>query len=63
MVSKAVPPTLMVVGEKVLEIVGRDGETISISAAVHEPAEQEGFVLVTPTGGEITAVLVTCVCA
>lgn len=63
MVSKAVPPALMVVGEKFLEIVGLEDETISASATVHEPAEQEGFVLVTLTGGEMTAVLVTCVCA
>ena len=63
MVSKAVPPALMVVVEKFLEIVGRDGETISASATVHVPAEQKGFILVTLTGGEMTAVLVTCVCA
>ena len=64
-VSKAVPPALMVLREKVFEMVGLDGETTSISAAVHAPARQEGaeLVLVTLTGGEMTAVLVTCVCA
>ena len=64
-VSKAVPPALMVLREKVFEIVGLDGETVSMSAAVHVPAEQEGaeFVFVTLAGGEITAVLVTCVWA
>ena len=41
------------------------GETVSVSAAVQVPLLQEGaeFVLVTLTGGEMTAVLVTCVCA
>ena len=65
MVSKAVPPALIVVGKKVFEMVGLDGETVSISAAVQVPARQEGaeLVLVTLTGGEMTAVLVTCVCA
>ena len=55
----------MVLREKVFEIVGLDGETTSISDAVHVPARQEGaeLVLVTLTGGEMTAVLVTCVCA
>ena len=55
----------MVLAEKVFEMVGLDGETTSISAAVHVPARQEGaeLVLVTLTGGEMTAVLVTCVCA
>lgn len=53
----------MVLTEKVFEIVGLDGETVSMSAAVQVPAEQEGaeFVFVTLAGGEITAVLVTCV--
>ena len=63
MVSKAVPPALIVVGEKVFEMVGLDGETVSISAAVQVPARQAELVLVTLTGGEMTAVLVTCVCA
>lgn len=62
-VSKAVPPALMVLSEKVFEIVGLDGETVSMSAAVQVPAKQEGaeFVLVTLAGGEMMAVLVTCV--
>ena len=65
MISKAVPPTLMVVGEKNFETVGCDGETVSISAAVQTPARQEGaeLVLVTLTGGDMAAVLVTWVCA
>ena len=64
-VSKAVPPALIVLGENVFEMVGLDGETVSMSAAVQVPARQEGaeLVLVTLTGGEMTAVLVTCVCA
>lgn len=62
-VSKAVPPALMVLSEKVFEMLGLDGETVSMSAAVQVPAVQEGaeFVLVTLAGGEMTAVLVTCV--
>ena len=61
MVSKAVPPALMVLGEKVFEMVGGEGETVSISAAVQVPAvhEAEEFVLVTLAGGEMMAVLVT----
>jgi hypothetical protein len=63
MVSKAVPPALIALGEKVFEMVGLDGETVSMSAAVQVPAVQEGaeFVLVTLAGGEMMAVLVTCV--
>ena len=63
MVSRAVPPALMVPREKVFEMVGLDGETVSISAAVHVPAVQEGaeLVLVTLVGGEMMAVLVTWV--
>ena len=65
MVSKAVPPALIVAREKVFEMVGLDGETVSMSAAVHVPAVQDGaeLVLVTLAGGEMMAVLVTCVCA
>ena len=64
-VSKAVPPAFMVLREKVFETVGLDAETASTSAAVHVPAVQEGaeLVLVTLIGGEMMAVLVTCVCA
>ena len=63
MVSKAVPPTLMVAREKVFEMTGLDGDTVSISAAVQVPAVQDGaeLVLVTLAGGEMIAVLVTCV--
>lgn len=62
-VSKVVPPALMELIEKLFETVGREGETVSTSAAVQVPAEQETdeFVFVTLAGGEITAVLVTCV--
>ena len=65
MVSKAVPPALIVAREKVFEMVGLDGETVSMSAAVHVPAVQDGaeLVLVTLAGGEMMAVFVTCVCA
>ena len=54
---------MMVLSEKVFEMLGLDGETVSMSAAVQVPAVQEGaeFVLVTLAGGEITAVLVTWV--
>ena len=64
-VSKAVPPELMEPTEKLLAIVGLDWVTVSMSAAVHVWFTQEGdeFVLVTLEGGEITAVLVTWVCA
>ena len=62
-VSNAVPPALIVLSEKVFEMLGLDSETVSISAAVHVPAVQEGaeFVLVTLAGGEMMAVLVTWV--
>ena len=55
----------MVLRENVFEMVGLDGETVSISAAVHVPRRQDGaeLVLVTLTGVEMTTVLVTCVCA
>ena len=64
-VSKAVPPTLIVLRENAFEMVGLDGETVSISTAVQIPAEQEGaeLVLITLSGREMTAVLVTWVCA
>ena len=63
MVSKAVPPALMEVREKLFETVGREDVTVSMSAAVQVPKVQEAeeLVLVTLAGGEITAVLVTCV--
>lgn len=65
MVNKVVPPALMELSEKLFETVGREGETVSTSAAVQVPAVQDTdeFVLVTLAGGEITAVLVTCVWA
>ena len=63
MVSKAVPPALMEVREKLFETVGREDVTLSMSEAVQVPKVQEAeeLVLVTLAGGEITAVLVTCV--
>ena len=64
-VSREVPPALIVVGEKFLDIVGLAGETKSVSADVQELARQKVAVLVllTLAGVEMTAVLVTCVCA
>ncbi len=66
MVSSAVPPTLIVLTEKVFETVGLEGETVSISDAEQTPAtvqEAETFVLETLTGGVMDATLLTCVCA
>ena len=60
-VSRAVPPAFIELREKLFETVGREGETVSMSAAVQVPAvqDEEELVLVTLAGGEITAVLVT----
>ena len=60
-VSSAVPPALIVLGEKLLEIVGLDSATVSVSAAVQVwlTHDKDEFVLVTLRGGEMTAVLVT----
>jgi hypothetical protein len=60
-VNSAVPPAIMLLGEKLLEIVGGDRPTVSVSAAVQVPATQdnEEFVFVTLSGGEMTAVFVT----
>jgi hypothetical protein len=60
-VSSAVPPAIILLGEKLFEIVGRDRPTVSVSAAVQVPATQdsEEFVFVTLSGGEMTAVFVT----
>lgn len=60
-VKSVVPPALIVLGEKLFEIVGLDKPTVSVSADVqvwleHEVAE---LVLVTLGGGEMTAVFVT----
>lgn len=66
MVSSAVPPALMELTEKVLETVGLDGETVSISEAEQTPAtvqEAETLVLETLAGGVMDATLLTCVCA
>ena len=63
-VRRVVPPAEMLDGENVLEINGLEGVTASISDAEQTPLAQPVavFVLVTLAGGEITAVLVTCVC-
>lgn len=60
-VNNAVPPALMVLEEKLLEIVGLDSPTVSVSAAVQVwlTHDSDEFVLVTLSGGEITAVFVT----
>ena len=59
MVKSAVPPALIELSEKLFETVGSEGETVSMSAAVHVPPVQPAPVFVTLTGGETTAVLVT----
>ena len=63
MTSSEVPPASMVLGLNVLDTVGKLALTVSISAAVQVPAVQPAaeLVLVTPSGGEIEAVLVTWV--
>lgn len=60
-VSKVVPPAFIELSEKLFETVGREGEIASVSANVQVPEAQDALVLVTLDGGEITAVLVTCV--
>jgi hypothetical protein len=64
-VSKAVPPAEMLLGEKLLAIVGLDKATASISAAEQTPAviEPHELVLLTLAGGVMEAVLVTNGCA
>jgi hypothetical protein len=64
-VSNAVPPAIILLGEKLFEIIGGDRPTVSVSAAVQVPATQdnEEFVFVTLSGGEMTAVFVTWVWA
>lgn len=51
----------MVVGVKDFETVGRLGVMVSRSAAVQVPELQATFVLLTPEGTEIVAVLTTWV--
>lgn len=61
-VSKAVPPALMLLTEKLLETVGRDGDTTSVSEAEQTPAtvhEAEALVLATLAGGAMDATLLT----
>lgn len=64
-VKSVVPPALMVLGEKLFEIVGLAGPTVSVSADVQVWFMHEGeeLVLVTLSGGDITAVFVTWVWA
>ena len=60
-----VPLGKIAAGEKVFVTTGLLRLTVSISATVHVPDTQPGapLLFVTLEGGEITAVLVTCVCA
>jgi hypothetical protein len=61
-VSSAVPPALIVLGANALETVGGDALTESMSPAEQTPAnvqEVDGLVLVTLTGGVMTATLLT----
>ncbi|MBC7610347.1 MAG: hypothetical protein H7228_12395 [Polaromonas sp.] len=62
-VNSAVPLVLIVATEKLLAIVGLEGETASISAAEQIPVptvqEAEALVLDTLTGGAIDATLFT----
>lgn len=61
-VSSAVPPALMVLTEKLLETVGLDDDTASVSEAEQIPAaehEEDAFVLLTLEGGVIDTALLT----
>ncbi len=61
-VNSAVPLVLIVATEKLLAIVGPEGETVSVSANEQTPAtvqETDALVLETLTGGAIEAMLVT----
>ena len=62
MVSSAVPAALIVLLEKLLETIGVEGDTVSISAAEQTPAtvqEADTLVLETLAGGVIDATLLT----
>lgn len=59
MVRRTVPPAFSELREKLFDTVGLDGETVSMSAAVQVPPVHAKLVLVTLTGGDTTAVLVT----
>ena len=63
-VNRAVPPAAILAGKKLLEINGREGVTESTSETEQTPPVHPDatLVFVTLLGGEITAVLVTCVC-
>lgn len=60
-VRSDVPPARILEGAKDLPTTGREGVTVSVSVAEQTPpkAIQEGFVLVTLTGGEMVATLTT----
>lgn len=64
-VRSEVPPARMLDGENDLPTIGRDAVTASVSVAEQTPPDptQEGFVLVTLTGGVMVATFTTCVCA
>lgn len=62
-VRTALPPAGIDATEKLLEIVGEEGETVSVSVAEQTPEPQAGLVLVTLAGGVMDATLLTCVCA
>ena len=61
--KRVVPPTLMLAAVKLLETVGRDWVTASISDTVHVPPAHAALVFETLAGGDTTAVFVTPVCA
>ena len=65
MVRSAVPPALIVLGEKAFATVGRARDTASTSAAEQTPLvhDAETFVLLTLAGGLMKATLLTWVCA
>lgn len=61
MTRSVVAPALIVVGVNDFETVGRLGVMVSRSAAVQVPELHATFVLLTPEGTEIVAVLTTWV--
>lgn len=66
MVRRAVPPTLIVLTEKLFDTLGLDGVTESVSEAEQTPAtvqEAETLVFDTLEGGVIDATFVTWVWA
>lgn len=65
MTRSDVPPSRIELGENDFSTVGRDGLIVSVSVAAQMPVvvEHPGveLVLVTPAGGVMEAVLLTCV--